>query len=92
MMFYDARKRAKRFELPFDITPDDITIPERCPVLGIQLNAGTRDGAASLDRMQPNLGYVPGNIRVISFRANRIKSDATIKEMTAVLAYMEGKL
>ena len=49
-----------------------------------------RDRTPSLDRFVPNLGYVKGNIRVISFRANRLKSDATIDEMRQVLAYMEG--
>jgi hypothetical protein len=40
--------------------------------------------------MVPSLGYVPGNIRVISMRANRIKTDATADELRAVLRYMEG--
>ena len=90
-MFYDARKRAFRLGLPFDITPDDITIPEVCPVLGFLLNKdGPRDMRPSLDRILPHAGYVRDNIRVISFRANRLKSDATCEELRAVLAYMEG--
>jgi hypothetical protein len=32
-----ARSRAKRYSLPFNITKNDITIPEFCPVLGIRL-------------------------------------------------------
>lgn len=90
-MFYDARKRSAALSLPFDIEPDDIFIPETCPVLGVLLmKGGDRDRTPSLDRFVPNLGYVKGNIRVISFRANRLKSDATIDEMRQVLAYMEG--
>lgn len=90
MMFYDARKRAHKLNLPFDIEPEDIRIPDVCPVLGITLNSGARDSAASLDRILPEKGYVRGNICVISFRANRLKSDATADELRRVLAYVEG--
>ena len=89
-MFYDARKRALLRGVPFKITPDDIVIPETCPVLGIPIgDFGTRDNRPSLDRVVPTLGYVVGNIHVISFRANRIKSDASPDELRAVLAYVE---
>lgn len=36
-----------------------------------------------------NRGYVPGNIRVISNRANLLKSDATVEELRKVIDYME---
>jgi hypothetical protein len=92
-MFYGARKRAMDFDLPFSIEPDDIVIPDRCPVLGVKFSArGHRDHRPSLDRIKPVLGYVPGNIRVISFRANRIKSDASADELRLVLAYVEASL
>lgn len=88
-MFYDARKRAVALGLPFAIEPDDIVIPTICPVLGLPLTPnGARDNRPSLDRIIPGNGYVRGNIAVISFRANRIKSDSTIDEMIAILAYM----
>lgn len=87
-MFYDARKRAQRRGLPFDIEPDDIVIPEACPVLGIALDGSSRDSTPSLDRVVPAKGYVRGNIAVISFRANRIKSDANAEELRSVLAYL----
>jgi hypothetical protein len=91
VMFYDARKRARQFGVPLRIKPTDITIPNQCPVLGIPLVAGgERDSAPSLDRLIPSNGYVPGNVRVISFRANRIKSDATASELRSIIAYMEG--
>lgn len=50
-------------------------IPETCPVLGIPLTIGGKrsPSSPSLDRIDPALGYVPGNIRVISDRANRLK-------------------
>jgi hypothetical protein len=88
-MFYDARKRAQRFGLPFGIEPEDVLVPDVCPVLGIPLDSTSRDNTPSLDRIVPASGYVRGNIQVISFRANRIKSDATAPELQAILAYME---
>lgn len=91
-MFYDARKRAFKLGLPFGIEPKDIVIPKRCPVLGIPLRMdGPRDSRPSLDRIVPKKGYVLSNVRVISFRANRIKSDATPSEIRKVLDYVEGR-
>lgn len=34
-MFSNAKKRAKEFDLPFNIRIEDILIPEICPLLGI---------------------------------------------------------
>ena len=84
-----ARHRAKTDGVSFDITPDDIDIPEFCPVLGIKLQfnygvGGAKDNSPSIDRLIPELGYVKGNIAVISWRANRIKNNATIDEIKKV--------
>jgi hypothetical protein len=89
-----AKSRAKRDSVPFAISHADIVIPAICPVLGIPLSHGkgvgsVHDGSPSLDKIIPELGYVPGNIHVISHRANRIKADATRSELQAVLAYVE---
>jgi len=50
---------------------------------------GDRNSRPSLDRKVPALGYVKTNIFVISFRANRIKSDSTVEELKSILTYME---
>jgi hypothetical protein len=92
-MFYDARKRAIAANIPFTITPDDIVIPKVCPVLGITLVADRhRDNKPSLDKIIQEKGYTPENIKVISFRANRLKSDATVEEIRAIISYIEGWL
>ena len=39
----------------------------------------------SLDRIDGAKGYVKGNVRVISHRANMLKNDATIEELELVL-------
>jgi hypothetical protein len=72
-------------------------IPKYCPILGIELHSGKgvshgfKDNLASLDRVDSSLGYVPGNIRVISWRANRLKSDNTIETLEKLLAYMRNE-
>jgi hypothetical protein len=79
-LFDRARKRAQTRGLDFTISRDDIVIPDVCPVLGIPLMVGSSRSPASpsLDRIDPSFGYVPGNIRVISDRANRLKSNRSL--------------
>jgi len=85
-LLISARGRAKRKGLPFDITIDDLTLPEFCPVLGIRLSKnGARSGASpSIDRIQNELGYVRGNVLIISWRANSLKGNATAAELRAL--------
>lgn len=97
LMFNNARIRARDKELAFTITKADIAIPAVCPVLGVPLELPIGGGcpgpySPSLDRTVPEQGYVPGNIMVISYRANRIRNDATVSELEAVLAYAKGLL
>lgn len=92
-MLANAKARAKAAEVAFAITADDFDIPDTCPVLGIPLRtsyvSGRRtDNSPSLDRVTPAKGYVPGNVCVISMRANRLKSDATEREAAAIARYM----
>jgi len=86
-----TRSRAKRKKLAFNLRRGDIQIPDVCPVLGIPIilgPAGRKGGtpnSPSIDRIDPTQGYVRGNVRVISNRANTLKNDATIEELEAVL-------
>lgn len=90
-----ARHRASRANLPFDITPEDIIVPDVCPVFGIEFEVNTGEKAKynspSLDRFIPELGYVKSNIQVISFRANWIKQNATLQEVEALAKWMREK-
>lgn len=86
-MLHAARFRAKQAGVPCTIYYDDITVPDICPVLGIPLDGSHFDTRPSIDRVIPAKGYVPGNIKVISMRANRIKTDSTIEELEKVLQY-----
>lgn len=88
-----SRARASKKGISHDIEPTDIFIPEFCPVLGINLrkdNKTQQDDSPSLDRIDPSLGYVKGNICVISWRANNIKSFGTSEEHRKIADYMDS--
>lgn len=90
-VFWGLRLKCRRKGIPFSITKDHMKTPETCPVLGIKLERGN-DGflanSPSVDKIIPALGYVPGNVCVISMRANTIKGDGSLQELRAVLNYM----
>jgi hypothetical protein len=94
LMLYWIRARAKKRKIPFDLVESDIIIPSVCPVLGIPMKMGKKNSnnSPSLDRRIPLLGYVRGNISVISNRANTLKRDATVNEIERVLEYMKSIL
>lgn len=89
-----ARARAKRFNLDFNIDSSDIAIPDRCPMLGTEIYQGEGEGrtgnAPSLDRINNNLGYVKGNVHVISDRANRFKSNMTLNEAELLVKFLRS--
>lgn len=94
-MLATARHRAKQKGIPFDLALDDIAIPARCPVLGIELAVGEgkqHPASPSLDQIIAGAGYVKGNIRVVSHRANFLKGDGTLAELRAVVADLERTL
>lgn len=81
--------RAKQKGLDVNISPEQMPdIPKLCPVLGIPMGlkgrGWNRDNWPSIDRIDPSIGYVPENIRVISYRANALKSNATSDEVAAI--------
>lgn len=88
-----AKERAKKLDVPFSISAEDIPIPDVCPALGIPLfpNFGGKaqhPNSPSIDRVDPTKGYIPGNVKVISAKANAIKQDATAADLAKVLAYV----
>lgn len=92
-LWQGAKTRSEKKGLPFNLEISDIKIPNICPVLRIPLysgagNGGIHDGSPTLDRKIPHLGYVKGNVRVISSLANRIKSNATSVQIQAVAEYV----
>jgi hypothetical protein len=87
MMWLAAKHRAKRDKLPFSITLADITIPMLCPLLKIPLDFTHKhlDYSPSLDRIDTKAGYVKTNVWVVSYRANRIKTDASLAELDLLI-------
>ena len=87
-----AKARAIKVGVPFDIKVADLTMPNNCPVLGIPLLPGTGQkfpGSPTIDRFIPKLGYVRGNVSIISWRANRLKMDETDPDVfDAIDAYI----
>lgn len=86
-----ARIRAEKLGIAFDISPEDVDIPDVCPVFGTPLVWTNKLGndTPSLDRRVPANGYVKGNVAFISMRANRIKSDATVEDLEQILKWMK---
>jgi hypothetical protein len=94
----DKRKReAKKRGIPFSVTLDylESIATDTCPVFGIKLSWGVRKGASSsnspsLDKIKPELGYVEGNVAWISYKANTMKSDATLHEVESLVNWMKS--
>ncbi len=83
-MWVAAKERARERGLAFNLKPADIVTPKRCPLLGIPLLSSrgkATENSPSLDRLNPRKGYVRGNVWVISHRANRLKNNATLREL-----------
>ncbi|WNN95404.1 HNH endonuclease [Streptomyces phage Watermoore] len=88
-MWYRARARAKAKKIPFTIRIEDIVIPKECPVLNepFVFVAGS-DYVPSLDQKNPSEGYTPDNIVVMSWRANQLKNNGTVKEVAKLSKWM----
>ncbi len=87
------RDRAKRKGHEFTITRDDLSIPSHCPILGIPLfsTPGKKtDNTPTIDRIDNTKGYIPGNVHVISERANRLKNNGTADELERIAKYLRS--
>ncbi len=81
-----AKARSKRYGIPFEISVEDVSLPTHCPLLNIPLDpcSDLRDFRPSLDRLDNSKGYIRGNVVVVSWRANRLKGDATADELETI--------
>ena len=96
--FQEAKSRAQNKNVPFTVTLKYLRemAGDHCPVFGHKFVWGrshlgkgkTTGDSPSLDRIIPELGYVPGNVVFISHNANRIKNNATEKELYAVADWL----
>lgn len=92
---YNAKRRAKKKGLPFDLSAAYICsiLPDKCPVFGTTFkfrgNGVLGPTSPSIDRIDPAKGYVEGNIVIISLKANQIKNAFTLKDIRMVADWME---
>lgn len=96
LLWRQLRASAKERGIPFDLKPtdiDDIGIPITCPALGIPLtfNRGSvQDNSISFDRIDSTKGYTRDNLIVVSYRVNKLKSDASLDEMRRMVEYYDS--
>lgn len=87
------KSSAKKRGISFNLTTsdiDDIGIPIRCPVLGIPIyfyKNKVREDSISFDRIDSDKGYERDNVIIVSYRVNKLKSNATIDEMNKIVSF-----
>ncbi len=94
MKFRRKKQNCKTLKIPFELEFDDLVWPEFCPVLGLKIDyfgmeGGKQDNSPSFDKIVPELGYTPGNVFIISWRANRIKNNGTAEEHRRIAVYID---
>lgn len=90
-LYAQAKYRAAKRGLEFTIVLADVPpLPEKCPVRGVVFSFGSsknHDDAATIDRIDARKGYVPGNLVIVSWRVNRLKSNATLAELRQLVDF-----
>jgi hypothetical protein len=90
VLYEAARARAKDCGVEFALTVAYIKsiwpVDGKCPILKVPLERrvghnGPQRQSPSLDRIHPDKGYVPGNVAVISYKANLLKNNETDPEV-----------
>ena len=88
-LFKRVKATAKRKGIEFSLELKYIKIPKKCPILDIPLDKRDRNHTPSIDRIDNKIGYIKENIKIISFKANNLKSNATIEQLKKIIKYME---
>lgn len=83
-----AKQRSKKHGIPFSLSINDIKVPEFCPIFNIRLTlldgGPSKFNTATIDRIRPALGYIPGNVWVISNKANSFKGRYSIEDLRMI--------
>lgn len=94
------QKRARQNGIPFDAGTLSVEYiaqrlreSPRCCCCGRPFSWSPPDGGIdeavpTLDRIHSSRGYTPGNVAVVCYRCNRLKSDGTIRDFDAVSRYL----
>jgi hypothetical protein len=84
-----SKKRKLRKDLSIEYYKSLLTT--HCPLLEIELSYENYEGQivpqnyATLDRINPQKGYIKGNVQIISYRANTLKNSASLDEMQLIV-------
>ena len=94
VMLKAAKTRAKTKGLEYNITIEDVVIPEFCPVFPlIKLridNTKAEFDSPTLDRIDATKGYIKGNVAVISHLANTIKSVGNAEQHEQIAKWLRS--
>ena len=98
-MVRQAKTRARKANppIPHTLLAKDVMsiITDECPVFGTPFvfrgNKKMLPESPSLDRLNPKLGYVPGNVMVISVKANLIKSAYGSEDILKVGEWLKSR-
>ena len=101
LLLISAKDRARKKGIEFSIDYEEIAIPDKCPILGINIDRFQKDlsqsnlsraSSPSLDRLDNSKGYVKGNVAVMSYRANVLKGQGTSKQHNQIAKWMRNFL
>lgn len=81
ILLRQAKQHAKKIGVECTITIDDITVPNKCPILETNFILHDKYYTYSIDRIDNTKGYIPGNIGVITRLANMMKNCASEKQL-----------
>lgn len=96
VLWSNLKASAKKRNIEFNLSPsdlDEIGIPLTCPILGIPLKfhkGKQQDDSISFDRIDSEKGYSIDNIVVVSYRVNKLKSDASYTEMEKIFNFYQS--
>lgn len=88
-LWASSKSSSRTKDREHSLTVEDIRslLVSTCPYFGIKLFYGVNPrgkipfNAATIDRIDSTKGYIPGNVRIISWGANRLKSNLTDKQL-----------
>ncbi len=94
-LLHAAKNRAIKNNIPFSITEEDLTKITHCPILGEKFCFGTKNVhphkfSRTIDRIDPELGYIPGNVLVVSSLSNVVKNNGSLNELGEIIKFLKN--
>ena len=98
--FNHCKDRVKKYKLDFDLDLEYLRsiypTDSKCPILGYVMKPsqgllGGDDYSPSLDRINPRLGYVKGNVEFVCSLANKMMSNASGKDLVRFSKWIDER-